>query len=133
MRPSVLCSLGLVVLGLLLGCAVSSGTPTGTLCPGESAVSYNDFVADFMGTYCTECHSTSLKPSDRHGAPSDHNFDTRYDVLANAEHIDQRVGAGPDAINTSMPPSGWPTPSVEEREKLSEWLACRLAGQPEPL
>lgn len=132
MRPSILCSFVLVGLGWLSGCAVSSGSATGTSCPSESAVSYDGFVADFMSAYCTECHSSSVKPSERHGAPSDHNFDTRYDLLANGEHIDERAGAGPDAVNTQMPPAGFPSPTPEEREKLSEWLACRLAGEPEP-
>jgi hypothetical protein len=33
------------------------------------------------------------------------------------------AGAGDDVTNTLMPPSA-PRPSVEERKKLAQWLAC---------
>jgi hypothetical protein len=40
-----------------------------------------------------------------------------------SEHIDEQAAAGPDHVNTSMPPSG-PRPSEAERRQLGEWLAC---------
>jgi uncharacterized membrane protein len=56
-------------------------------------------------------------------APADHNFDTLAEIALLAPHIDQYAGSGPDATNTTMPKSG-DKPTKEERQKLSEWLAC---------
>lgn len=61
------------------------------------------------------------------GIPLDHDFDRFEGVLPVAEHIDQYAAAGPNAMNTTMPPDG-DAPTLEEREKLGEWLACELEG-----
>jgi uncharacterized membrane protein len=120
-------------LGLALGCATEeAGHPTGALCPPESDVSYEGFVAPLMQEYCLECHSSSVVSRERNGAPSDHNFDTIYDLVSNAEHIDELAGVGPDSENLNMPPDGYLAPSLNERAKLSEWLACKAAGKKEP-
>ena len=77
-----------------------------------------------MEDYCTRCHSSALVGAARNGAPSDHNFDTLANIHDTAlEHIDEEAAAGPDHVNTSMPPSG-PRPTEAERQKLGEWLAC---------
>ncbi len=39
------------------------------------------------------------------------------------DDIDTIAAAGPDAVNTEMPPDT-PAPTEEERRKLGEWLAC---------
>jgi len=37
--------------------------------------------------------------------------------------MDELAGAGPDAVNTSMPEDD-PRPNEDARRKLSEWLTC---------
>jgi uncharacterized membrane protein len=124
--------LGLATLLTAQGLACSEAGPmpeaTGATCPKDSDSTYEDDVVPFLTKYCTTCHSSTLPGSARSGAPSDHNFDTLYDVVTNARHIDEYAGAGPDSINSIMPPAGHPSPSVNERQRLSEWLACRMGG-----
>jgi uncharacterized membrane protein len=76
-----------------------------------------------MASYCTRCHSSSLQGAARNGAPSDHDFDSLAGIQAMAEHIDEWAAAGPERVNTAMPPSG-SKPSEAERRQLGEWLAC---------
>jgi uncharacterized membrane protein len=103
------------------------GKSTETACPTGSTVTYQDDIAPFMASYCTRCHATSVPVSARNGAPTDHNFETEAGVLAEADHVDQEAGASATVTNTEMPPKGYPAPSVAERQKLSEWLACNAA------
>lgn len=101
-----------------------SGGASGAICPTDSSLTYDSFARDFMEDYCTRCHSSALVGAARNGAPSDHNFDTLANIHDTAlEHIDEEAAAGPDHVNTSMPPSG-PRPTEAERQKLGEWLAC---------
>ncbi len=100
------------------------GVATNSVCPENSSLTYEDFAKPFFERYCLECHSEKLQGSARHGAPSDHDFDTLDDVFAsNLAHIDLVAAAGPDAINTDMP-RGTRTPTEAERRRLGEWLAC---------
>jgi mono/diheme cytochrome c family protein len=105
----------------------ASGGPTGALCPTTSDLAYdsfdNGFGRAFMEQYCTRCHSSMLAGAARNGAPSDHDFDSLAGIRMASEHIDEQAAAGPDHVNTSMPPSG-PRPSEAERRQLGEWLAC---------
>lgn len=106
-----------------------SPEPTGSICPDDSSLTYDNFGSLFFATYCTGCHSSELDGIDRHGAPADHNFDTLAGILAEAEHVDEWAAAGPDAVNTFMPPStADDIPDEAERRDLGEWLAC---GAPE--
>ena len=103
------------------------GEPTGATCPEGSALTYDNFAAGFFTTYCTTCHASDLTGLDRHGAPSDHNFDTLQGVIDELDHVDEAAAAGPDAVNTVMPPEDDAVndvPSEEERFDLGEWLAC---------
>jgi uncharacterized membrane protein len=100
--------------------------PTGATCPAGSTLTYENFGAPFMEAYCLRCHSTEVAIPDRMGAPIDVNFDTLAGILQHADHIDELAAAGPDGVNTFMPPSG-DEPSEEERRQLGEWLACQLA------
>ena len=102
---------------------------TGTTCPTDSALSYDNFGKHFMDTYCISCHASALTARQRRGAPSDHNFDTLAQVHATEpDHIDETTAAGPNNTNTQMPPAGSPTPSEAERRQLAEWVACGLPG-----
>ncbi len=101
------------------------GAPTGATCPQGSTLTYDNFAANFFATYCTACHSSELQGADRNGAPADHNFDTLAGVVAEMEHVDQAAAAGPDSVNTVMPPDDADDfPAEDERLDLGEWLAC---------
>jgi hypothetical protein len=103
------------------------GTPTGATCPSTDPPTYENFGRDFLESYCTGCHSSALSGTARKGAPPDHNFDTHAGVIEYAEHIDGVAASGPEATNTTMPLLA-PMPSLEERERLGEWLACEIAA-----
>ena len=104
------------------------GTPTGAMC-GGSTLTYENFGRQFMETYCTGCHSSAVEGEARNCAPDDHNFDTLDGILFVRDHIDEHAGAGPDAVNDAMPPSG-ARPTEAERRDLSTWLACEEERMP---
>ncbi len=107
--------------------AACADTPTGATCPDNPVdrPTYDNFGREFMETYCVGCHSVNA--TDRHGAPSDQNYDTLADVRKHAVDIDTHAAAGPNATNTSMPEIGGSVhsaPTQAEREKLGQFLAC---------
>jgi len=103
-------------------------TPSGATCPATSTLTYENFGKHFMETYCTSCHSSTLRGEDaRQCAPAGHDFDTLPGILVVAGHIDELAAAGPDHTNTVMPPSG-AKPTATERQQLGEWLACETGG-----
>ena len=125
-------TLKLAALALVLACTTACGhsvfgPPTETQCPLSSTLTWTNFGQKFMADYCTRCHDSSRTGAARNGAPSFHDFDTRSGVFVVIDHIDETTASGPAATNTSMPPDGI-KPTLEEREKLAEWLAC---GAPE--
>lgn len=108
---------------------VMVGPLTGAKCPDGSTLTYDNFAKKFFSDYCLSCHSEKVTGAARMMAPPDHNFDTFADVDLLHMHIDQKAGSGPDATNTAMPPAtATKKPTMEERQKLSEWIAC---GNPE--
>jgi hypothetical protein len=110
------------------GCSDSVfGPPTESVCPPGSTLTWTNFGQKFMTDYCTRCHDSKLMGAARQGAPSFHDFETRSGVMVVRNHIDETTASGPAATNTGMPPAG-PKPTLEERQKLGEWLAC---GVPE--
>ena len=113
------------------GCEEELGDPTGSTCPTDSTLTYDNFGSEFMTHYCTGCHSETPPSGDRHGAPHDVNFDTLQQIQDDAEDIDRAAASGPDGTNTFMPDkdaphelSGFSMPTMEERQQLGEWLAC---------
>jgi len=102
------------------------GTPSGATCPDDNTLTYDSFGKAFMDEYCVRCHSTQLETEvERMFAPPGHDFDVFEGILGVAEHVDQMAAAGPNKVNTMMPPSG-AKPTMEEREQLGKWLACEL-------
>jgi hypothetical protein len=109
-------------LGLMVGVSVSLtacgsdglGDATGSTCPTDSALTYENFGQDFMRLHCLSCHASS--------GPESPKFDRLDQIQAKAGDIDRAAAAGPKATNTFMPDGG----SVDkaDREKLGEWLAC---------
>ena len=114
-----------IALALATGCndTVLLGPPTEATCPPDSTLTYAGFGEPFMTSYCIRCHSSTLMGPDRQGAPLLHDFNTLYGILPFISHIDETAASGPMATNTSMP-VGDPTPSLDERTMLGEWLAC---------
>ncbi|MBL0217656.1 MAG: hypothetical protein IPQ07_27745 [Myxococcales bacterium] len=112
---------------LLTGCPGDPvfGPPTEATCEPGSTLTYTNFGKPFMETYCTRCHSSELVGSQRHGAPSFHDFDSLFGIKAVSEHIDETTAAGPAATNDGMPVDG-PTPTLDERRQLGEWIACKM-------
>ena len=108
----------------------STGTPSGAECPPDSTLTYETFGRDFMDMYCVRCHSSELQGTARNGAPEGHDFDRLEGILPVAEHVDAYAAAGPDAVNTRMPPTP-PRPTEEERSQLGEWLACEQLDGPD--
>ena len=126
-RAAALSALVLVLVFVLGGCTQPPlfGPPTGAVCPPNSTLTYETFAKPFMAAYCTRCHSSELVGAQRMGAPSFHDFDTRFGIKAVSDHIDETTAAGPDATNLGMPPDG-PSPTMGERTQLGEWIACGL-------
>ena len=91
----------------------------------RNAPTYASFGHPFFATYCTGCHSRDAR--ERHGAPSDQNFDTEADIARHAAAIDAEAAGGPDAMNTAMPDMSGPVhmqPTDAERDELGQFLAC---------
>ena len=122
----------ILAFACLAACTASEGTPTGATCETSAApLTYDSFGKQFMMTYCTGCHASTVMGSMRHGAPHDDNFDTLEGVMAGASEIDGVAGAGPKANNADMPPGECTTcekPSLQERTHLASWLACERAS-----
>ncbi len=99
----------------LAGC-IDSAMPIdeATCPPSGTTLTYDNFGAGFLATYCNRCHSSASN-----GAPPDIKFDTLDEVHAHADRIFIRA-AGP---NVTMPP-GPDDPPAEQRDRLAEWLAC---------
>lgn len=116
----------LVSAGCSDGRGGADGAATGSTCPPSSTLTYESFAQPFMARYCTSCHSQELTGASRRGAPSDHNFDSRLGIAeVAAVHLDSQAAAGPNAVNTAMPPDDFePMPTEAERRQLGEWLAC---------
>jgi uncharacterized membrane protein len=116
------------LLAAVAACATPPlfGPPTGAICPTTTPPTYADFAQPFMAAYCTRCHASTLPPDQRHGAPTFHDFDTEFGIVAVANHIDETAAAGPAATNTSMPFDG-AQPTLDERRRLGEYLACASA------
>lgn len=85
-----------------------------------STLSYQNFAAPFVITWCRGCHGESQPVAMRQDAPVGVNFDTAEDVRGAADRLLARAtGAAP-----TMPPAGGP--SDEERALLAEWISCGM-------
>lgn len=134
MRIALLCL-------LLAACSNTAlPEPTGATCSEAdmASLTWESFGQDFMATYCTSCHASTLPHSQRNGAPLYHDYDSLQGVMRIPDHVDEQAGKGPDSTNTLMPPSRCPStpggkldtdcpkPSDDQRAKLAAWLACEL-------
>lgn len=101
------------------------GPPSGAICPTGSTLTYANFGKAFFSSYCLRCHSQAVVGAARMMAPADHNFDTIAEIELLMDHIDQKAAAGATVVNQTMPPTD-PKPTLDDRKKLGEWLACGL-------
>jgi hypothetical protein len=115
----ILLSVALALAAALGGCLTSDATSIDDYdCPpGGTALTYQNFGEDFLGSNCETCHASEAV--NRHGAPEAYTFDTVDEVRDHAA----RIFANAAADNTSMPPGPDDTPS-DARDRLAEWLAC---------
>lgn len=117
-------SLAVFLLGGAAACGEEAGAPTGSVCPpAGSDLTYENFGSGFMAAYCTDCHGAARVGADRQDAPVGLDFDTVAEIRAEADEIDAKAAAGPDATNEIMPPVP-EAPTMAERMQLGEWLAC---------
>ena len=99
------------------------GPDSGAECPDDSTLTYANFGKEFFSKYCLSCHSEQVTGDKRMGAPADHNFDKLSQIELLKKHIDQMAASGPAHTNETMPKTN-PKPTLDERKKLGEWLAC---------
>lgn len=96
---------------------------SGSSCPENSTLDYENFGRGFFESYCLSCHTAAVSGSARI-APEGRNFDDLQMIRALAYAIDQFAAAGPRGEHQSMPPGGQARPTLEQRTQLGEWLAC---------
>jgi hypothetical protein len=96
--------------------------PSGASCPPTETLTYANFGKPFADKYCIGCHNSALTGGDRNGAPEGYNWDQVEAIREFAMKIDGAAASGPGFTNTKMPFG--PPPTLEERTKLGEWLAC---------
>ncbi|HKU39830.1 MAG TPA: hypothetical protein VJR89_16840 [Polyangiales bacterium] len=95
---------------------------SGAECAGGSELGYASFGRDFVDKYCLSCHTETLMGAARM-APEGRDFDDVEGIRKWAHQIDSFAAAGPKGTHSTMPPSA-PFPTMQERQKLGEWLAC---------
>lgn len=87
-----------------------------------SALTYQSFGAAFFARYCLGCHNEQISGDiDRTDAPNGINFNRLDGIRAFKNRIRLRAG-----VQGDMPPRLLPVPrpSVEDRQKLIEWIDC---------
>lgn len=105
--------LAIAAIAALLACSGVGTTIDHHPCPpGGTTLTYDNFGAKFVVTWCIRCHGGPNGYSSR-------SFATIDDIRANKDRIFVNAAADNDA----MPP-GPDGPSSEERAKLADWLAC---------
>jgi len=99
-------------MGLFQCSAGTKGVATGATCAQGSTLTYATFGQAFMDKYCLECHAGKDRPD----------LSTLAAIQKESAEIMSTSAAGPTGTNTNMPEDSEPT--LEERTKLGEWLAC---------
>lgn len=98
--------------GLLQCSSGTKGLSTGATCAQGSTLTYATFGQAFMDKYCVECHAGKERPD----------LSTIAAIRKESAEIMATTASGPTGTNTNMPEDSEPT--LEERTKLGEWLAC---------
>ena len=87
-------------------------------CPKGTFLTYENFGAGFLSTYCLSCHSANVPEKKRSGAPLVANFDTALD----ASRYRALMLSKTQGNNPSMPPGQ--TLKAREKAAFAEWLNC---------
>lgn len=107
----------LTLAPLLLSLACASGIGVDVDCPPEGTeLTYENFGKAYFEQHCLECHSSSVTGTARNGAPPTVDFDQLQQIRIRLQAIDFR--------RHDMPPADRSRPSIDDQQKLSEWLAC---------
>lgn len=88
-------------------------------CDREPALTYENFGAGFLAKYCTGCHGSLQKQSQRANAPPGVDFDTWQGTLDWADRIWVRA-----VEEGNMPPAG--QPGADELARFAEWMECEV-------
>src|SRR5262245_10368365 len=64
------------------------GRSSGSTCPSNMTLTYENFGMEFFATYCVRCHSETPADGSRHGAPRGLDWDEIETVRLYAETID---------------------------------------------
>jgi len=91
---------------------------TSLVCDQGTYLTYDNFGAGFLQSYCVSCHHSSLTGDDRLGAPPEVNFDSSE--LAQIWRASILLKAGSEG--GTMPPNQ-KVPS-QERKDFADWLNC---------
>src|SRR5439155_13552758 len=100
------------LLGLLLLAACDPTVPACSTADAGTGLSYANFGQQFLSSYCTQCHGTTLKEK---GV----DLSTMNGVTSFKGEVINQAGAG-----AAMPPAGVAAPTSTERSQLVEWLSC---------
>lgn len=99
-----------------LGCGTETADTGTTKAPADGCTpTWDGWTDGFMATWCRTCHSETTP--NRHDAPEGVDFDTRQQVLDQADRIRARV------LDERTMPLGGGVPD-EELELLEAWLTC---------
>lgn len=106
-----------LILATVLGCGAHDTIDEHPCPSGGTTLTYDNFGKGFLDRWCQECHGEKASP--RNGAPPDYVFGSREEASAHKDRIFAKAAGD----NMSMPP-GTGGPSLDERQKLADWLAC---------
>jgi hypothetical protein len=109
---STLRALGTALLWTACSSTPANGIATGSTCPTNSTLTYENFGRAFIDTNCLACHATRERPT----------LTTQSAVQGSRDAIDRAAAAGPNGTNTAMPQDH--DVPVAQRLQLGEWLAC---------
>jgi hypothetical protein len=91
---------------------------TSLVCNQGTYLTYDNFGAAFLESYCVSCHHSSLTEEERLGAPAEVNFESSE--LAQLWRASILAKAGVEGA--TMPPNQ--IVPDEERRNFAEWLNC---------
>jgi hypothetical protein len=82
-----------------------------------SPLTYENYGAPYLLTWCVPCHSSELAEADRQEAPVEANYDSHQGVIDNLDGILFWA-----VESEEMPPVGGPTD--DDKDLFAEWIEC---------
>jgi len=128
----VVLAIGAIFLGCLSPDTPLSEAALAELARGQPAcgeLTYENFAASFLATYCLRCHTAALATDfERRDAPQGINYDSLEEIRQFARRIRVRAGELGDMPPRLLPV---PRPSEAERVQLIRWLDCGTPSEAE--